>query len=481
MCGIFGVTHSAEASYLTYLGLHALQHRGEEAAGITSSNGKHCIRVVRAGLVDEGMTPDVLKGLAGDFAIGHTRYSTSGGSLERNAQPLMAHNTAMGELAIAHNGNIPGYRKLREAFQKKGALFYTDSDTEVLLVAIVQELQHRLHNGVKSTPELLGECISRALAPIEGAYSLLMLTRDFLVAVRDPWGFRPLALGRLKDSDALASETNAFDLIGAKFERDIKPGEILILPRRGNPRSFFITAKNASAKVGPQPCIFELVYFARPDSSLFGRDAYWARREMGRQLAQEAPVKDADCVVPVPDSATVQALGYAERLKLPLEVGLVRSHYIGRTFIAPHQTIRDFSARLKLNPVRGLLRGKKVVLIDDSIVRGTTSRKIVRLIREVGGAKEIHMRIASPPVKWPCFYGIDMPTKKELIASQRSVEEIQKFLGVDSLKYLSLKGLLQASGGSDGSFCHACFSGQYKIAQKAVRESLNCEALGTRH
>ncbi|MBI2069028.1 MAG: amidophosphoribosyltransferase [Elusimicrobia bacterium] len=478
MCGIFGVTHNKDASYLTYLGLHALQHRGQEAAGIVSTGGESCLRAVASGLVDEGIKPEILKDLTGDFAVGHTRYSTSGGSLERNAQPLMAYNTPVGELAIAHNGNIPGYKEMRASLQHKGALFYSESDTEVLLVAIVQEIQRVHARRKKVTPRLLAYCINRALASIEGSYSLLLLMPDYLVAVRDPGGVRPLTMGRFNDGYVFASETNAFDLIGAQVEREVKAGEILVAPRKGKVQSFALKPKHASSKAGSLPCVFELVYFARPDSVVFSQDVYRARREMGRRLAEEAPVPGADCVMAVPDSASVQALGYAQCLGLPLEAGLVRSHYIGRTFIAPKQTIRDFAARLKFNPVRGLLQGKKVVVIDDSIVRGTTSKKIIRLIREIGGAKEVHMRVASPPIAWPCFYGIDMPTRKELIASGHSVEEIQKFLGVDSLKYLSLEGMLAAAGGNQDSFCHACFSGRYRIAQEAVKKSLAEEARG---
>jgi len=471
MCGIFGVANHKEASYLTYLGLHALQHRGEEACGIASTNGQVTLRQVANGLVDECFRKDHLMQLPGNLAIGHVRYSTSGGSLERNAQPLMVFNTPLGELAIAHNGNIPGYQSLRSQMQKKGALFYTDSDTEVLLVAIVQQLQKKLQSTRAVSASTLAKALADALRPIEGAYSLLLLSRDFLIAVRDPWGVRPLAIGKLENSWVFSSETNAFDFVGATFLREVKPGEIVIAANGSKDlKSFFIV--DQAQKVNPAACIFEMVYFARPDSNIFGRDVYQARRAMGRVLAQEAPVANADCVIAVPDSANVQALGYAEELGLPCEMGLVRSHYIGRTFIAPYQANRDFAAKLKYNPVRSLLEGKRIVVVDDSIVRGTTSKKLIRILRQLGGAKEVHFRVASPPMRWPCFYGIDMPTRKEFVATDKNIGEIKDFLDVDSLGYLSLEGMLKAAGASGGGFCTACFSGNYPIAQKTVEKLL---------
>lgn len=469
MCGVFGIAYHPQASYLTYLGLHALQHRGQEAAGIVSTDGKVTYQELAAGLVDEGLNSQRLHRLHGDMAIGHVRYSTAGGSLMRNIQPFIVYNTPIGEVALAHNGNIPGYETLRVQMQKKGALFYTESDSEILLVAIVQVLQKELSGHKIPAAQHLAHFLRTALAGIEGAYSFVMLTRDFMAAIRDPWGLRPLVLGRLDEALLVASETTAFDLIGARFEREVKPGEIVIMSRQKSEPSVFSLAAQPAR---PMPCIFELVYFARPDSRIFDRDVYQARQAMGQKLAQEAPVPDADLVLAVPDSATVQALGYARELRLPYEMGLVRSHYIGRTFIAPHQKIRDFAAKLKFNPVRGVLEGKKIVVVDDSIVRGTTSKKIIRLLKEVGGAKEIHLRVASPPICWPCFYGIDMPTRQELIASNSNIEKIQKFLGVASLAYLSLPGLLSACGADENSFCHACFSGRYRLAKRAVLEQL---------
>ncbi|MEK6543866.1 MAG: amidophosphoribosyltransferase [Elusimicrobiota bacterium] len=467
MCGIFGVTHNKQAAYLTYLGLHALQHRGQEACGIVSADAEHCRQELAKGLVDEGIQAASLARLKGDFSIGHVRYSTAGGSLMRNTQPLVAFNTPLGEIALAHNGNIPGYKGLRSQLQKQGALFYTDSDSEVLLVAIVGALQRQSngdrHIGVAQFAKILTE----ALSGIEGAYSLLILTRDFMVAVRDPWGMRPLVMGRLDGSYVFASETGAFDLIGARYQREVKPGEIVIVSRvKAVPQSYPLKAERRAA------CVFELVYFAKPDGKVFDKEVYLARRRMGARLAEEAPVKGADLVIAVPDSATVQALGFAQKAGLPFESALIRSHYIGRTFIAPEQKIRDFSTKLKFNPVRGMLKGKKVVVVDDSIVRGTTSKKIIRLLKEVGGAKEVHMRIASPPIAWPCFYGIDMPTRRELIAANRKVESIRRYLNVASLAYLSLDGMLDAAADGQDGFCHACFSGQYTVAKDAVQRSL---------
>lgn len=473
MCGIVAVAGDSQASYLTYLGLHALQHRGEEAAGIVSGNGEASFRAVALGQVDEGISPEALAKLKGDFAIGHVRYSTAGGSLERNCQPLMAYNTPLGEIAIAHNGNIPGYQALRAVFQRQGALFYTESDTEILLVAIVRELQ-RISGKQPVTAESFAEILKKTLSSIEGTYSLAILSRQFLALVRDPWGVRPLALGRLGEAWVGASETIAFDLIGAKYVEDVAPGEIVVVERSlASPKVIRaqMEPKKGASQPAKIPCIFELVYFSRPDSVVFGRDVYEAREAMGRALAEEAPA-EADCVIAVPDSANVQAVGYAQRLGIPYEIGLVRSHYIGRTFIAPTQTTRDFAAKLKYSPVRSVLRNKRVVVVDDSIVRGTTSKKIIHLLRDQGGAREVHLRVASPPVAWPCFYGIDMPTKRELVASGRKIDDIRTFLGVDSLKYLSIEGMFKACGGARENFCHACFSGDYRIAGGVAKASI---------
>ncbi len=440
-CGVFGIFGEEEAAKLTYLGLYALQHRGQESAGIAATDGVQ-FRLERGmGLVQDVFTPDVIARLPGFAAIGHTRYSTAGDTSLSNAQPL-ASDCNKGKLALAHNGNLTNALELRRSLEHKGSIFQTTSDTEVIV-----------HLVARSKVGNLAGAVADALGQVEGAYSLLILTRDEILAVRDPRGFRPLALGRLRNSWAVASETCAFDLIGAEYVRDVEPGEMLRISKGGLESIRFAPEKNH------QHCIFEHVYFARPDSIVFGRPVNATREKLGRLLARESPAI-SDVVVPVPDSGVPAAIGYAAESGIPFRMGLIRNHYIGRTFIEPEQSIRDFGVRLKLNPVRRLLEGRRVVLVDDSIVRGTTSRKIVRMVREAGAA-EVHMRISCPPTVSPCHYGIDTPTKIELIASRNSVEQIREFIGADSLAYLSLESLRAAVEDTDGTFCTSCYTGVY--------------------
>jgi len=430
-----------------------LQHRGQESAGIVSSDGSRLFAEKGMGLVNDVFDPNRLQTLKGDRAIGHVRYSTAGDTVGANAQPLVI-ECHRGPIAIAHNGNLVNAALLRYELEAAGSIFQCTSDTEVIL-----------HLYARSHRERLEDAIAASLSKVMGAFSLLFLTPDAMVAARDPWGFRPLCLGRLPGGvTVVASETCALDLIDAEYVRDIEPGEMVVVDRNGV-RSF-----HPFPPEPPSQCIFEQVYFARPDSSIFGRNVLQTRLRLGRQLAREAPVP-ADIVVPVPDSGNGAALGYSQESGIPFAWGLIRNHYIGRTFIEPKQSIRSFGVKIKLNPVRSVLEGKRVVLIDDSIVRGTTSRKIVAMIRGAG-AKEIHMRISSPPTTGPCFYGIDTPHKSELIAANHSVEEITQHLGVDSLSYLSHEGLLAAVDDVAGkSHCTACFSGRYPVAVDMPAES----------
>jgi amidophosphoribosyltransferase len=440
-CGVFGIFGAEEAAKLSYLGLYALQHRGQESAGIAATDGMQ-LRVEKGmGLVQDVFTPEVIARLPGFAAIGHTRYSTAGDTSLSNAQPL-ASDCNKGKLALAHNGNLTNALELRRNLEHKGSIFQTTSDTEVIV-----------HLVARSKVGNLAGAIADALGQVEGAYSLLILTRDEIFAVRDPRGFRPLALGRLRDAWVLASETCAFDLIDAEYVRDVEPGEMLRISKGGLESIHFAPEKTH------QHCIFEHVYFARPDSIVFGRPVNATREKLGRLLARECPAI-ADIVVPVPDSGVPAAIGYAAESGIPFRMGLIRNHYIGRTFIEPEQAIRDFGVRLKLNPVRRLLEGQRVVLVDDSIVRGTTSRKIVRMMREAGVA-EVHMRISCPPTVSPCHYGIDTPTKIELIASRNSIEQIREFIGADSLGYLSLESLRAALEDTEGKFCTSCYTGVY--------------------
>jgi amidophosphoribosyltransferase len=457
MCGVFGVYGHPEAAKLTYLGLHALQHRGQESAGIISSDDKRLYAHRAMGLVHDSFTPADLSGLPGAASIGHVRYSTAGGSHLKNAQPL-AVDYARGSIAVAHNGNLTNADELREKLEARGSIFQSNSDTEVII-----------HLLAMSTQRAVEDRIADALTQVRGAYSLVFLTEEAMIAVRDPMGIRPLVLGRLPGSEqpnVVASEPTAFDLIDAKTVREVAPGEMVIIDKNG---------VRSSSPLGTSPrrsCVFEYVYFARPDSKLSGATVYEVRKNLGRKLAEEQPT-DCDIVIPVPDSGVPAAMGYAEKAGVPFELGLIRSHYVGRTFIEPEQSIRHFGVKLKLNPVSDTIHGKRVVVIDDSIVRGTTSRKIVKMVRDAG-AKEVHMRISSPPIRWPCYYGIDTPTRSELVASSHTNEEIGRYITADSLGYLSLDGMLEAVTNTRGfamgrgEFCHACFSGDYPIEVAAA-------------
>jgi len=476
-CGVIAVYNHPEAAKLAYLGLYAQQHRGQESAGIVSSNGKKIYPHKAMGQVAEVFTEDVLKSLRGNLAIGHTRYSTSGDTVLLNAQPLTV-GFNKGLVSIAHNGNLTNARQLRKRLEESGSIFQTTSDTEVIM-----------HLIARSDKKDFQTALAESLLQVEGAYSLVLLHGDQIYAVRDPQGFRPLVIGFLPQPGlpsvvpklpggwpaegsgpqggsqpsgpqpgkevayVFASETCAFDLIGARYWAEVQPGEIVRVDPEGLHVSHFAP---------PTPhafCIFEHVYFSRPDSQIFGRSVHQSRENLGRLLAREAPA-DADIVVPVPDSGVAAAVGYAAESGLPFKLALIRNHYVGRTFIEPEQSIRDFGVKLKLNPVRSILEGQRVVLVDDSIVRGTTSRKIVRIIRGAG-AREVHVRISCPPTVAPCFYGIDTPTQKELIAWNHSIEEIRQYIGADSIAYLSLEGLRQAVGDPQGEFCTACYTGHY--------------------
>ncbi len=462
-CGVVAIFAHPEAEKLAYLGLHALQHRGQESAGIVTSDGLTLRPHKAMGLVADIFTHDVLAGIRGTLAIGHTRYSTAGDSALLNAQPIMV-QSSKGSMALAHNGNLVNAAEVRHLLEAQGSIFQTNSDTEVILHLIA--LSHE---------ETLTEAIFDALRKVEGAFSLVMLSPDRIFAARDPRGFRPLAMGRIpstdhrKDTIVFASETCAFDLIGAEYIRDVKPGEVVIVGPEG------VTSHFYSASAPQSSCIFEHVYFSRPDSMVFSRPVQQSREGLGRQLARESGV-EADLVAPVPDSGVTAAIGYAAESGIPFRFALIRNHYVGRTFIEPRQNVRDFGVRLKLNPVRALLEGKRVVLVDDSIVRGTTSKKIVRMVRSAG-AKEVHMRISCPPTVAPCFYGVDTPSKKQLIAANMSVEEIRKFIGADTLAYLSLDGLRTACGdGERTTYCTACYTGNYPTPLVDVSEILPAEA-----
>jgi len=446
-CGVFGIFGHPEAANLTYLGLYALQHRGQESCGIVASDGTRLRGHRSYGLVADVFKKDeIFADLPGRSAIGHVRYSTAGGTDVRNCQPISV-DYHRGGIAVAHNGNLVNARELRNVLEQSGSIFSTTADTEVIV-----------HLLARAQCDSLGDRVVEALRQVRGAYSLVFLTETRLVAVRDPNGFRPLCLGKLDGAYVVASETCAFDLIEAEFIREIEPGELIVIDKHGM-KSFF-----PFDKVAPSPCIFEFIYFARPDSTIFGREVYNVRKEFGRQLAREHAV-DADVVMAVPDSGVPAAIGYAEESGIPFQLGLIRNHYVGRTFIEPAQSIRHFGVKIKLNPVREVIEGKRVVVVDDSIVRGTTSRKIVKMIRNAG-AKEVHMRISSPPTAFPCYYGIDTPTRKELIASSHTIEEINRYITADTLGYLSADGLRAASGcrADEGcTFCDACFTGQYPV------------------
>lgn len=442
-CGIFGIYNHRQAARLTYLGLYALQHRGQESAGIVTSDGFNVATHRGMGLVDKVFNNDVLRSLPGRLAIGHNRYSTMGSASLANTQPLLVSFFGKG-IALSHNGNLINAQELREELESGGSIFQSTMDTEIIV--------HLLTKFAKSLGKR--QALLEALRRVKGAYSLLLLSDHELIGARDPQGFRPLVLGRLGKSFLLASETCAFDLLGAKYLREIEPGEMLVIGEEGL-KSFSLGPKERIAQ-----CIFEHIYFARPDSLVFGESVHKVRERLGRRLTQEKPSR-ADLVIPVPDSGVSASLGYARESSIPYGMGLTRNHYIGRTFIQPIQFIRDIEVKIKLNPIRDVLQGKKIVLVDDSIVRGTTSKKIIRLLRK-GGAKEVHFRISSPPIKFPCFFGIDTPVQRELIASSHSVEEIRQKLGADTLGYLSLEGLLSCVK-NPKNYCTACFSGNYPL------------------
>jgi amidophosphoribosyltransferase len=442
-CGVFGIWGAPEAANLTYLGLHALQHRGQEGAGIVSCDGTSLHMHKDLGLVQDIFGAQMLGRLPGTAAIGHVRYSTAGGGGIKNAQPF-AVQTSTCPLAIAHNGNLVNADAKRRLLEEQGAIFFSSSDTEVVLHLVARRPEPVLH-----------ERIAAALREVDGAYSLLFLSDTQLIGVRDPHGFRPLILGKLKDSFVLASETCALDLIEAEYVREIEPGELVVIDDSGL-QSFRPFEQVAAAR-----CIFEHVYFARPDSVLFGQSVYATRTRLGKKLAELHPM-DADLVIPVPDSGVPAAIGYAQQSGIPFGMGLVRSHYVGRTFIEPSQSIRHFGVKLKLNALGNELKGKRVVVVDDSIVRGTTSRKIVKMLRNAG-ATEVHLRISSPPTAWPCYYGIDTPTRQELIASTHSVDEITKYVTADSVGYLTVDALHQAVGSRGEGYCDACFTGNYRV------------------
>ncbi|UCD65269.1 MAG: amidophosphoribosyltransferase [Candidatus Zixiibacteriota bacterium] len=443
-CGVFGIFGNSKAAQLTYFGLYALQHRGQESAGIvTSNNGKIHLHKAMGQVSDVFASRDVMNSLAGKIAVGHTRYSTTGASSLINIQPFIITNRSR-YLAIGHNGNLTNAMELRRKLDAQGSIFQTTSDTEIIL-----------HLAAKSKKATRIARVCDALANVRGAYSLLFLTENSIIAARDPRGFRPLCLGKFRDAHVVASETCAFDIIGAKYVRDIEPGEVLEISGKGL-KSYFPVKKAKHAF-----CIFEYIYFSRPDSMVFGENVDKIRRRLGMQLAREHPV-EADIVIGIPDSANTATLGFAEESGIRFEIGLIRNHYVGRTFIDPQQKIRDLDVKVKFNPVRGVIKGRRIVMVDDSIVRGTTSKKLVKLVRDAG-AREIHFRVSSPPIISPCFFGIDMPTRQELKAANMSVKQIEKYLEVDSLRYLSLEGMLSLPGLPDTTFCSSCFSGKYPI------------------
>lgn len=456
-CGLFGIIGNPRAAEMTFFGLYSLQHRGQESAGIvTAGNGGVNIYKGMGEVNDVFSERKYLVRLKGKIAVGHTRYSTTGASSLTNIQPLLITNRSQ-KLAVAHNGNLTNSFVLRQRLEKAGSIFQTTSDTELFL-----------HLAALSKKRTWFNRICEGLAKVEGAYSLLFLTEDSLIAARDPHGFRPLALGRYNGSYVVASETCAFDIIGAAYIRDIDPGEVLEIKLNGEMQS-----RHPFKKQNHAFCIFEYIYFSRPDSIVFGENVDKIRRRLGRQLAREHPA-EADIVIAVPDSATTATIGYSEQSGIKYEIGLIRNHYVGRTFIDPEQKIRDLDVKVKFNPVRGVLDGKRVVVVDDSIVRGTTSRKLVKLIRSAG-AREIHLRISSPPIVSPCFFGIDMPTREELIASSMSIKEIEKYLEVDSLGYLSIPGMLGMPSLPDNSFCVSCFSGKYPVKIEKNQNKLRLE------
>jgi len=443
-CGVFGIFGHPEASNLTYLGLYALQHRGQESAGIAASDSGLIRHHKAMGYVNEVFNSDSLAKLPGTLAVGHVRYSTAGESLVANAHPIVV-DSIHGQLAVCHNGNLVNAGELRDALVRCGAIFQTNSDTEVIV-----------HLFARSQSDGVEAAIIDAISQVRGAFSFVMMTKDRVIGARDPHGFRPLAIGRLGDAWVICSETCALDLIGATYVRDVEAGEVVVASATG------LKSIKPFASAPQSQCVFEHVYFARPDSYVFGESVNEVRTQLGRTLAREAPV-EADVIVPIPDSGVCAAIGYAEASGIPMRMGLIRNHYVGRTFIEPQQSIRHFGVRVKLNPVRSILEGRRVVLVDDSIVRGTTSRKIVRMVRSAG-AREVHMRISCPPTISPCFYGVDTPRRSELIAATHTLDEIRKYLDADSVSYLSLDGMTSAVKGGRSKYCTSCYTGVYPVA-----------------
>ena len=442
-CGIFAVHGHDEAAKLTYFGLYALQHRGQESAGIVTSDGKRVLEHKAMGLVPEIFNEQVLDKLKGHIALGHVRYSTTGSSLLVNAQPFRIQYSGR-SLAIAHNGNLVNARKIRSELENKGSIFQTTMDTEVVL-----------HLTAKFIKKGLEQAMIDTMALVKGAYSMVIMTEDTIIAAKDPNGFRPLCLGKMNSSYVVASESCALDLVGAEYIREMEPGEILIINNNG------LRSIPSGVKGRKSQCIFELIYFARPDSNVFGQNVYLFRKNQGKLLAEEFP-RDVDFMMPFPDSGNYAATGYAQASGLPLEMGMIRNHYVGRTFIQPSQSMRDFGVKVKLNPVRDLLKDKRVLIIEDSIIRGTTARTRIKTLREIG-AREIHMLVSCPPHCFPCHYGIDFSTSGELIAAQKSVEEIRDFAGLDSLGYLNINNLVKATDISEQDLCLACFNGKYPV------------------
>lgn len=441
-CGVFGIYGNENASNLAYLGLYSLQHRGQESAGIASSDGKHIYRYAGMGKVTDVFQEEDIENLVGNMAVGHNRYSTTGSSYLRNAQPLRV-DSILGPMVLSHNGNLVNVSTLRMELEREGSIFQTSIDSEIIV-----------HLMAKSGIQEFLPALIFALKQIKGAYSLLIMTHNTIYAVRDPNGFRPLVLGRLNDAHIVASETCAFDIIDAEYLREVEPGELLEINENGV-KSYFPFKKREESL-----CIFEYIYFSKPDSIIFGRAVYDMRIALGRMLARQWPV-DADIVVPIPDSSNCAALGFSKESGIPYEIGMIRSHYIGRTFIEPSQKIRDFGAKIKYNVVKPVVRDKRIVLVDDSIMRGTTMEKIIKMFKNAG-AREIHIRISSPPTKFPCFYGIDIPTHNELIASSNTIEEIRNYLKVDSVQYLTVDSMLE-SVNTGKKFCTACFDGNYPV------------------
>ncbi|MBI2570333.1 MAG: amidophosphoribosyltransferase [Candidatus Schekmanbacteria bacterium] len=458
LCGVFGIWGHGEAANLAYLGLYGQQHRGQESAGITSTDGRQLYTHRAMGLVADIFSREHLEKLPGSAAIGHVRYATSGHSDLQSAQPIPV-GCWRGQVAVAHNGNLVNAVELRKHLERRGAIFAGSSDSEVFV-----------HLMAKNSDPSWETALIATLSQVRGAYSLVVLTPQQLLAVRDPLGYRPLILGDLDGSPIVCSESCALNLIGARFVREVLPGELLVIDDRG------VTSRRPFVEHTSAHCIFEFIYFARPDSFMFGESVHRVRRSLGRELAIEAPA-EADMVVPVPDSGVWAAMGYAAESGIPFEMGLIRNHYVGRTFIEPESSIRDFGVKIKLNPVREVIGGKRLVVIDDSIVRGTTSRKLVRLLKSAGAA-EVHLRISAPPTRWPCYYGIDIPTRSELIAARLSVDEIRAYIGADSLGYLSLEGLMKCVHPREHHFCKACFDGAYRQEGEPAADERHREASG---